>query len=70
MKRVLDIWLSKDDIYNKEIIRKIKDTYFTQSATTNPIENNVPMSAPTTSGPMVGVVPTTSSNVSFIKCDC
>ncbi|CAG8437369.1 2812_t:CDS:2 [Diversispora eburnea] len=48
--------------HDKEIIRKIKDAYFTKSAATNPIESNIPISAPTTSGPMVGVVPTTSIN--------
>ncbi|CAG8524384.1 10960_t:CDS:10, partial [Acaulospora colombiana] len=58
VKRVLDIWLSKDDIYDKEMIRKIKDTYFSQRDATKPLENNVSISVPTTSGPMVGVVPT------------
>ncbi|CAG8481588.1 3335_t:CDS:10 [Acaulospora morrowiae] len=58
VKRVLDIWLSKDDIYDKEMIRKIKDTYFSQRDATKPLENNVSISAPTTGGPMVGVVPT------------
>ncbi|CAG8447713.1 5209_t:CDS:10 [Scutellospora calospora] len=41
VKRVLDIWLTKDVIYDKELIRKIKDTYFSQRTMTNPLENNV-----------------------------
>lgn len=41
VKRVLDIWLTKDVIYDKDLIRKIKDTYFSQRTVTNPLENNV-----------------------------
>ncbi|CAG8497951.1 19184_t:CDS:2 [Racocetra fulgida] len=41
VKRVLDIWLTKDVIYDKELIRKIKDTYFSQRTVTNPLENNL-----------------------------
>ena len=36
MKRVLDIWISKDGgIYSKEVLQKIKEAHFQQRTTTN-----------------------------------
>ncbi len=45
MKRVLDIWISKDGgIYSKEVLQKIKEAHFQQRTTTNDAQSlNGPM---------------------------